>query len=203
MLSGENFFWGVRCRTLWTCLWWDFLDNFLGLISWGTCLDLRLFGKSKAMIYSRKLCSGWHLWKPFWSDAFINNLFDYFKKEQEEAIYFTPFSTVVHKEVRCRQSCASLSWQPCTSARARACAWPLASVIARRHFCACLPSFPAGREKKWKKKNSVCVYQAFEPADQTGACFRIQEKLWEAVFTNLWEAFCLLTVFTVFTVFGE
>ena len=39
--------------------------------------------------------------------------------------------------------------------------------------------------KKVKKKNSLCVYQAFEPADQTGACFRIQEKLWEAVFTNL------------------
>ena len=56
------------------------------------------------------------------------------------------------------------------------------------------------REKKVKKKNSLCVYQAFEPADQTGACFRIQEKLWEAVFTNLWEAFCLLTVFTVLAV---
>ena len=39
----------------------------------------------------------------------------------------------------------------------------------------------------------ACDYQAIEPAKQTGSCCRIQEKLWEAVFTDLWE------VFTVFT----
>ena len=38
---------------------------------------------------------------------------------------------------------------------------------------------------EWQSGNLACNYQAIQPSKQSGSRCRIQEKLWEAVFTDL------------------
>ena len=52
-------FLGVWCRTLWTCLWWDFLTTFLGWFFWNMFRSETFFGKLVSKL------KGWYIQENF------------------------------------------------------------------------------------------------------------------------------------------